>query len=218
MTAKRCPVARPGIVYLGLATRVLMSQAKMKEEIMTTQHTQRPYVPQAPPQRKSKFPTWAIVLLSVFGGILLLCGALTAVSFAVSDVEPEREAQGDTEVVPEPEPVEHEGAALDIEVVETYTEENSLGDVYTAVRVEAYNLSDESVYVGYLDWHVVDADGFKHESVVGPFSTREDRLPGLYLEQDEATTGVFYLEGEVDVATVVYQRWSHDDPIEVEVQ
>jgi hypothetical protein len=179
---------------------------------MTTQY--KPFIDHGQPmQRKRAFPAWAIAVLSVVGAFALLCfvGGVLAV---LSAPEPHAE----TRPVEHQEPVGEVTSVLNIEVLDVRTEKNTLGDAYTAIEVSAVNASDARVYVGPLDWYAIDVDGYKHDAVYGPFGSRSDRLPGTYLNNGHATTGVFHLEGEVDVATVVYQRWPTDDPIEVNVE
>lgn len=197
-----------------------------------TQH----YVHQ--PQQKHGFPVWATVLIVIVSAFVLLCGALTLLGIFASIVDSDAAAPRPTESVTEveerptesateveentPRPTEsatevEENAPLAITVTDVYTEENSLGTLYTAIRVEVHNNGSRRVYVGPLDWYVIDTGGFKFDATYGPFRTREARLPGVYLDSGQATTGVFYVEGEVDVATVVYQRWSWDAPVAVDV-
>lgn len=182
-----------------------------------TQH----YVHQ--PQQKRGFPVWATILIAIASAFVLLCGAFMLLGVFASIVDSDNAAPRPTESVTEVKerPTEsatevEEDASLTITVTDVYTEENSFGDLYTAVRVEVHN-DGNRVYVGPLDWHVIDTGGFKFDATYGPFSTREARLPGVYLDPGQATTGVFHVEGEVDVATVVYQRWHWDAPVAVDI-
>src|SRR5690554_5553480 len=201
-----------------LRTRHLSAEepGEVKGGIMT-QH----YVHQ--PQQNRSFPTWATILIVIASAFVLLCGAFMLLgvfaSIASDDAAP-RPTESVTEV--EKRPTEsatevEENAPLAITVTDVYTEKNSFGDLYTAIRVEVHNNGNQRVYVGPLDWYVIDTGGFKFDATYGPFRTREARLPGVYLDPGQATTGVFHVEGEVDVATVVYQRWSWDDPVAVDI-
>src|SRR5690606_27174001 len=141
----------------------------------------------------------------------LLCGAPTLLGIFASIVDSDDAAPRSTESVTEVKerPTEsvtevEESASLAITVTDVYTEKNSLGDVYTAIRAEVHNEGSRRGYVGPLDWHVIDAGGFKFDATYGPVHTRDARLPGVYLGPGEATTGVFPVEGGVDVAPVVY--------------
>lgn len=186
-----------------------------------TQH----YVHQ--PQQKRGFPVWATILIAIASAFVLLCGAFMLLGIFASIVDSDNAAPRPTESVAEmeentPRPTEsateaEEDASLAITVTDVYTEENSFGDLYTAIRVEVHNDSDRRIYVGPLDWYVIDAGGFKFDATYGPFRTRDARLPGVHLDPGQATTGVFHVEGEVDVATVVYQRWHWDAPVTVDI-
>lgn len=172
-----------------------------------TQH----YVHQ--PQQKRGFPAWATILIVIASAFVFLCGAFTLLSVFASVTDSDDAAPRPTESATEVE----ENVSLVVIVTDVYTEENSIGDTYTAIRVEVHNDGNQRVYVGPLDWHVIDTGGFKFDATYGPFSTREARLPGMYLDPGQATAGVFHVEGEVDVATVVYQRWPSDDPVAVDI-
>lgn len=183
------------------------------------QPTGQPYQPPQPPQppygqptpplpRRRGMPTWGIVLIAVGGAVAVLCAGLVVLAFALP--EDDQDASADPTG---PATVAAQADDLAITVTDVTRAEAEVGDrVYTIVAVEVVNESDDRIYVGPLDWHITDADGHRHDVTFGP---GDDELPGLRLNPGDSTAGTFAVEGELEVATVVYQRWPSDDPIEV---
>lgn len=189
------------------------------------QPPQQQWQPQQSQRKKSSTGrTVAIVLGSVFGGVLVLCVGLTVLAAVLPDPEdgdasPKANASAAAESATEPaeEPDEGDVEDLTIEVIDVYNETNTLGDAFTTVEVKVTNNTDDRVYVGPMDWYVVDSDDNRYDAAFGPASGRNDRLQGLHLGPGQSTKGTFSVDNEVDVAVVAYQRWAFDSAVEVEV-
>lgn len=177
--------------------------------------------PPAPPPRPPQRRTGLIVGLSVGAVVLaaLMMVCLAAVLFSLGDDEPAAGSSPGAEVTPSPvvddEPL---GDDLRLEIAAELVEfeaANRFDDSeHTSVRVEVTNTSDERVYVGPLDWFGTDVDGFKHEP---SYRRHADGLSGLYLDPGQSVAGVVTFPGEVELASIAYQRWPSDEPVEVPV-
>lgn len=166
---------------------------------------------QSAPSQRSR--TGLIVGLAIGGavvGIFCAIGTIALVLSGDSQDEPPPAAATGTTPGATGQPGDEQRLEITAELVDYEPASRFDNSHHTSVRVEVTNTSHERVYVGPLDWHGEDVDGFKHEP---SYMRHVDALDGLYLDPGQAVRGVVTFEGEVELATIYYQRWPSDTPI-----